>query len=560
MALHSRWKLPAPVPDNHAARSLGFPKLMGQLLYNRGLNESSQIQSFLTGGSPVADLFLLPDMSQAVARTCRALLSGETIAVYGDFDVDGVTSTALLVEGLTALGGRVVPYIPHRITEGYGLKLAALEKLSSQGVSLVITVDCGITAVDEVREAQRLGLDIIITDHHTVPQTMPDAIAVVNPKRADSTYPFPDLAGVGVAFKLLQALSRALGKPGSLDKTIDLVALGTIADVVPLLGENRYFARRGLEQLNTSPRVGIGELVRQCGLSGGRISSDDVSWVLAPRLNAAGRLEHALTSYRLLLTESPEEAGELAARLVAINEQRQRLTTEFVARAREQVLTKGISLLLLVCGPDYPEGIAGLIASQLSEEFYRPAVVVRAGEKLSRGSCRSIPEFNIIQALTECGSLFTQFGGHSQAAGFSMPTGNLAELEQCLLRQAEKELAGLDLRPQIEIDVVVNLRELGGNTFPMLQKLAPFGSGNPEPVFLSRKVDLLDCAAIGNDGCHLKLKLKQGGVVWDGVAFGLGSCLNELSSPVDIVYNLTLEKWNGEERLRLNVLDFCPIK
>jgi len=501
---------------------------------------------------------LLPDMHRAVARIYQSLLSGENIAVYGDFDVDGITATALLVQGLTALGGKVTPYIPHRLTEGYGLRTAALENLYHQGISLVITVDCGITALSQVKRARRLGLDIIITDHHTPLPEIPPAIAIVNPKLPDSAYPFSELAGVGVALKLLQALFQGMGREQQLDELLDLVALGTVADMVPLRGENRYLVKRGLGLINSAPRLGVRELITQAGLNIGDLDSERISWVIAPRLNAAGRLEHAMTSYELLMADLPQEAQRLAMWLEQKNAERQRLTTSVLAKAREQILAQGISPLLIAGDKDYPAGIVGLVAGKLSEEFYRPAIVVKVGEKVSSGSCRSIPEFNITLALNQCSSLLSQFGGHPQAAGFVLPTKNLMRLKQRLSQLAAIQLEGVELRPRLDIDAEVSLADLGGDTFQTTQQLAPFGYGNPVPTFLSRGVEVIDCQPIGLGGEHLRLKLRQGGVVWDGVGFRLGSYLAEVASPLDIVYNLEIDRWGGKERLRLNILDFAP--
>jgi len=556
---HSRWNLLPPAPDEGLVTSSGLPPLVVQLLYNRGFTEPSQLEPFITGDERLSgDPFLLPDMHRAVARVYRALLSGEKIAIYGDFDADGITGTALLVQGLSILGGDAIPYIPHRLTEGYGLKTAALEKLCRQGVSLVVTVDCGITAIPEVKKAKRMGLDVIITDHHTPLPEIPSALAVVNPKLPDSPYPFSELTGVGVALKFLQALFQSIGKEEQLGELMDLVALGTIADMAPLLGENRYLVKEGLKLINAAPRLGIREMIIQAGLDIGNIDPDSISWVLAPRLNAAGRLAHAMTSYKLLMTDSPQEAQGMAAWLEQKNAERQRLTTNVLAKAREQILAQGISPLLVATDRDYPAGIAGLVANRLSEEFCRPAIVIKTGEKMSSGSCRSIPEFNIILALTQCSRLLTQFGGHSQAAGFILPTKNLARLQQSLLQLATTQLEGVDLRPQLDIDAEVTLPEIGGDTFHTIQQLAPFGRGNPPPAFLSRGVEVVDCHTMGSNEEHLRLKVKQGNMVWDGVAFRFGSYLAEVSSPLDIVYNLEVDRWGGEERLRLNILDFAP--
>jgi len=556
---HYRWNLLPPDPDKRLVTSSGLSPLIAQLLYNRGLTQPSQLEPFIAADKRLSgDPSLLPDIQPAVARIYRALLSGENIAIYGDFDADGITGTALLVQGLSRLGGKVIPYIPHRLTEGYGLKIAALEKLRQQGISLVITVDCGITALNEVKRAKRLKLDIVITDHHTPLPEIPPAIAIVNPKRVDSTYPFSELTGAGVAIKLLQALLQGIGREGQLEELIDLVALGTVADMAPLSGENRYLVKQGLKLINTTPRLGLKELMSQAGLSPGKIDAESISWIIAPRLNAAGRLAHAMTSYKLLMSNSPREAHGMAMWLEQKNAERQRLTTKVLAKARGQILAQGISPLLIASDRDYPVGIAGLVANRLAEEFYRPAIVIKTGEKISSGSCRSIPEFNIILALNQCHRLLSQFGGHSQAAGFTLLTKNLARLKQYLSQLAAEQLAGAALRPQLDIDAEVTLSELSGDTFHTIQQLAPFGRGNPAPAFLSRRAEVVDCRTMGNGAEHLRLKLKQGSTVWDGVGFRLGGYLAEISPHLDVVYNLEIDRWQGREKLRLNILDFAP--
>jgi single-stranded-DNA-specific exonuclease len=530
---------------------------VAQLLYNRGLTEPSQLKSFLAADESLSgDPNLLPGMHQAVARIYQALLSGEKIAVYGDFDADGITATALLVQGLSTLSCKATPYIPHRLTEGYGLKIAGLEKLQKEGVSLVVSVDCGITAFAEVKKAKRMGLDVIITDHHSPTDEIPLAKAVINPKLPDSNYPFSELAGVGVAYKFLQSLFWGLGRERQLDELTDLVALGTVADMVPLLGENRYLVKKGLEVLSNSPRLGIREIISQSGLTATSINTESISWTIAPRLNAAGRLEHAMGSYRLLMTDSPEEAQGLAKWLEQKNAERQRLTTKVLTQAREQVLDQKDLPIIIAGDRDYPAGIMGLVAGRLSEEFYRPVIVLRTAERMSGGSCRSIPEFDITSALSQCSHLLSHFGGHARAAGVSLQTRNLPRLREELLEMAAEQLAEVDLRPKIDIDAEVTLTELGGDTFPTIQTMAPFGQGNPSPTFLSRKVEVVDCHTMGNGNDHLRMKLKQDDTIWDGVGFGLGSYRGEISSPLDIVYSLEVDSWGGEERLRLNILDF----
>jgi single-stranded-DNA-specific exonuclease len=554
---HQRWNLLPPITDQQKVGSPGFSPLLIQLLYNRGVKRPEDYASFLASdASLLADPFLLPDMNQAIIRVNRALLQGETIGIYGDFDADGITATAALVQGLALLGGKAIPYIPHRQTEGHGLTINALKNLYEQGVSLLITVDCGVTDIAEVKKAKEMGLDIIITDHHSPLEELPEAIAVINPKLKGSVYPFPHLAGAGVAFKLLQGILRNLGIEEKVEQIMDLVAIGTIADMSPPLGENRYLIKEGLKRINENPRPGIRELITQTRLEAGSLSEDSISWVIAPCLNAAGRLADGLTGYNLMMTESDQEAEELAAWLARKNEERQRLTTVTLVRAREQVIARGLPPLLLTAAKEYPMGIAGLVASRLSEEFYRPAVVIHEADTVCHGSCRSIPEFDIIAALNQCRRFFTRYGGHAAAAGFTMPTKNLPELEQELAALAKDHLSGVELRPHLEIDALITLTELGGDTYQETQRLAPFGIGNPVPKFMSRGVEVLERRTMGNTGEHLRLKLKQEGTVWDGVAFRLGNHQAELASSIDVVYNVEEDTWGGKQQLRLNILDF----
>ena len=554
-----RWNLFPPVPAGHPITHCGLPKLITQLLYNRGLIEPSQVQTFLAADRSLSgDPELLPDIPQAVARVYRALLSGEKIAVYGDFDADGITGTALLVEGLAALGGSVIPYIPHRLHEGHGLNSEALENLRQQGAGLVITVDCGITGIAQAEKAINDGLDVIITDHHTPIEEIPPTLAAIDPKRADSRYPFRELSGVGTGFKFMQALYRSLNRELEPDSLLDLVALGTVADMMPLLGENRYLVKQGLKLMNEKPRIGIRQMMELAGLSGNNITAEDISWILAPRLNTTGRMDHAVSSYRLMITDSPDEARLIALELEEKNTERQKMTASSLSKAKEGILAGEIHALLISSDDDYPPGIIGLVAGRLTDEFYRPSVVIRTGDCVCTGSCRSIPEFDIVAALNTCSGLLNQFGGHPRAAGFTLPRENLASLEEELQRLAETGLAGVDLRPRLDIDAQVTLYELGGNTYQTISELAPYGQGNPLPSFLSRNVEVIDCQPMGNGGGHLRLKLRQNGVAWDAVAFRQGGHLDDVHPLIDIVYNLKLDRWAGQDRLRLNILDFAP--
>ncbi len=545
------------MPDEYLNASDLSP-LIAQLLYNRGV-KSEEIEPFLSAdrrleGNP----FLLPDISQAVSRVYKAVLAREKIAVYGDFDVDGVTATVILAEGLSWLGAEVIPYIPDRFNEGHGLKISALEKLQSQGANLVITVDCGVTDLTEVKQAQEMGIDVIITDHHIPLGNLPQAVAVIDPKRKDSVYPYPDLAGAGVAFKFLQALFHKDGKEKWLAKFMDLVVLATVTDLVTLVGENRYLVQEGLRELNNSSRVGIQEMVKLARLRPGELDAEDISWTLGPRLNAAGRMDNASTSYQLLTTQSPEEARLLALELGEKNAERQKLTKEVLSRAREKLAAK-LHLPVLIEGDEsYSIGVIGLVAGKLADEFYKPTIIISLGPELCQGSCRSIAEFNIVSALEECHDLLTAFGGHPLAAGFTVTRQNLAQLEERITRLATDQLGHLDLHPEIVIDAELPLSTFSGETFNLMQKLSPFGRGNPQPTFLTRQVEVVECRNFGNQGAWLRLKLKQGNITWQAVDFESQRTREEIPSYIDIVYNLEKSRWNGEEVLGLNLRDFAP--
>ena len=555
---HSRWNLLPPAPFlREKDGSSNYSPLLVQLLYNRGITRPEDFAAFLASDrSLMGDPFLLSGMEQAIMRINRALLAGETIGIYGDFDADGITATAVLAQGLALLGGKTVPYIPHRQTEGHGLSTPVLKRLYEQGVSLIISVDCGVTDVQEVKKAMKMGLDVIITDHHSPLEEIPAAVAVINPKLAASPYPFTNLAGVGVAFKLLQALFRNLGKEEQISVVTDLVAIGTIADMSPPLGENRFLIKEGIKNMNASPRAGIRELMNQTRLEIGNLDADRISWVIVPCLNAAGRLADGLTGYHLLMTESEKEAQELAVWLAGKNEERQRLTASTLIRAREQVIALGLPPLLITADKEYPMGIAGLVASRLSEEFYRPSIVIHTADTVSHASCRSIPEFDIIAALNKFSRYFSRYGGHAAAAGFTMPTKDLPELEQELSAFTAEKLIGVELRPHLNIDAQVKLSDLSGDTYPTTQLLAPFGHGNPVPSFLSRGVEVLERRTMGSGGEHLRMKLRQNGTVWDCVAFRLSNHQTEFAPRIDIVYNLEVDNWGGKKQLRLNILDF----
>jgi len=539
---------------------INISPLIIQLLFNRNIVTSEAIESFLAADERLQnDPFLLPDIDPALERISSALKIGEKIAIYGDFDADGITATTLLHQGLKSLGADVVSYIPHRGDEGYGLNNAAISYLSKQGRSLIITADCGVSAIPEVVEAKKIGMDIVVTDHHNVPSEIPPAIAVIDPKRADSRYPFNDLAGVGVAYKLLQALTNTLKSDIKVEPFLDLLALGTVADMVSLLGENRYLVKHGLVALRKTKRLGIKELAKCAGIPISAIDTDIISWVLAPRLNAAGRLDHAGIGLNLLSTDSIEEARKLADCLERKNNERQSLTEKLFIKAKEQIAKETAdSPLIMVGGHDFHSGVVGVVAGKLAEEFYRPAVVFEQGSEWTKGSARSVPEVSIIDALGECDDILHRYGGHPMAAGFTIATVKLSELRMRLTERIAAQMDLLKLEPHISIDAEVNLSELQGNTFKMIEQLEPFGSANPYPTFLVRNIMVDDCKCVGSNGDHLKFKLSDGKTKWDGIAFKKGKFVNEVTPRIDIVFNLQINEWRGRTSLQLNIVDFAP--
>lgn len=553
-----------------------LPELVVQLLWSRGVRAPDEIEAFLAGVARVDNPFRMAGMNEAVERIRRAIRTGERIAVYGDFDADGVTATALMVQTLSALGAFVRPYIPHRVDEGYGLNNSALSELARDGQRLIITVDCGIRAVDEVAFANRLGLDVIVTDHHSVGAVLPPALACINPKRADCDYPFKGLAGVGLAYKLAQGLLRTQQQaPIRRDLTVDLdeadlldlVALGTVADLAPLLDENRALVQRGLERINQPQRPGLKALIKKTGLTEGQITSSSIGYILGPRINAAGRLESAMLAYDLLQTDDVVKADRLAAELDQLNVRRQHLTAQSVEAAQSQIEADGTNdLLYMVASQEFPSGIVGLVAGRLVEQYYRPSLVVELGDRQSRGSARSIAEFDITKALDKCAAagLLVRHGGHAAAAGFTVENKKLPALKAALQEIAAEELSDKDLQPSLTIDAKLNLGDADFATMGLLQQLEPTGYANPQPLFLSSRLQVRDARKVGADGAHLKLVVSdpEAGprreAAWDAIAFRQGHWYGKLPRIIDLAYKLEENHWNGNKRLQLVVEDLRP--
>ena len=558
-----KWEVAAEMPEAQVEQFPALPPLLLQVLYNRNLREPSEVAGLMSGTWQEPDLYLLPDTERAVDILIRAIRRREKIAVYGDFDADGVTATALLVQALTGLGADVIPYIPRRVDEGYGVNLGALRRLYGEQVRLVVTVDCGIRAVEEIDQARR-GLEFIVTDHHSVGRKLPFASAVINPKRADSRYPFPQLSGVGVAYKLAQALlreARACKMPVHVEERslLDLVAIGTVADLAPLIGENRHLVQRGLEVVNEARREGVRALLRVAGLRPGAVTASSIGFVLGPRLNAAGRLGDATLSYDLLVSADPVKADRLAARLNEQNRRRRALTEQAYQLAEQLALAReGAPALLFAAHKTFMAGVVGLVAGRLTEAYYRPSVVVEQGDEISKGSCRSIEEFNITAALDECSDLLVRHGGHAAAAGFRIRSEQLNALFHRLSAIAERELGDRVLAPTLSIDAEVSLSDMNWETMGWLEQLEPCGIKNPTPLFLSRGVPLAEARVVGSEGKHLKLTLATEAEPQDAIAFRLGDRVDEVGQRIDLVYYLEVNEWNGSRSLQLNVQDFRP--
>lgn len=556
-----RWLIPPVLTPEADEALLAFPPVLRQVLFNRGYATDNEARAFLKAEAAFdTDPFQMTGMQAAVERICLALERNEPIAIYGDYDVDGVTATALLVDTLKALGAKVRGYIPNRFDEGYGLNNEALSQLKDDGVKLVISVDCGIRSPVEALHARSVGLDLIITDHHHPSEgTLPPAQAVINPKQPGDIYPDKDLAGVGIAYKLAEALLAEL-KPVDgfqLSNLLDLVALGTVADLAPLVGENRFLVRRGLRQIRATTRQGLFSLAAVAELTLGKINATDIGFRLGPRLNAAGRLDEALAAYELLITSDFMRAGQLAQQLDVQNRERQRITREMQAQAETLALADETdAFLLFAAHENFNPGVVGLAASRLTETYYRPAIVAHIDTDTTRGSCRSIPEFHITDALDRCADLMVRHGGHAAAAGFTVENDKLDELVSRLKAIAREELGGQDLRPTLTADAEVPLTEVRPELLDALKYLEPTGYGNPDAVFVSRDVKVRHSRTVGGDGNHLKAYFEdEQGMTHDAIGFRLGHLQPELPERVDIMFTYEINEFNGRINYQLNLKD-----
>jgi single-stranded-DNA-specific exonuclease len=553
-----RWVIPSPIQSAAIEGLEDLPELAQQVLAGRGLTSPEGVREYLDRADPGHDPFLLRGMDLAVERILSAADRADRVAIYGDYDADGITATAILWHGLRSLGLAPIAYLPDRFVGGYGVRIEALDALRSQGVALVITVDCGVRSVAEIAWAQANGLEVIVTDHHLPGPTLPPALVVVNPQLSPVTYPYLGLSGAGVAYKLVQALGAR--RPGKIEPSElqDLVAIGTIADLAPLDGENRHLVARGLEQVRRQPRAGLQALLRVAGVQPASVTASTVAFGLAPRLNAAGRMDSPRPALDLLLADEAAAAESLAHTLERANRERQSVTRKEFERARDTVLAlPDLPPLLSVHGRDLGEGILGLVAARLTEEFYRPAMVARVGDETARASLRSIGEFPITAALERIGDQLLEFGGHATAAGFTALSDRLPSIVRALGEMAAEALAG-EPTAELRAEAIAHLGQLDERMLAFLDQLEPTGQANPAVLFAALGLDVLSKRAVGSDGAHLKLLLRDGGQAMEAIGFRLGSRLPELPGQVDALFHLERNRYLGVETLQLNLQDVRP--
>ncbi len=554
-----RWIYPDPVPlpvnENLDAFSVPFRSI----LYRRGCLTMDDALSILVPKDPShpegTELRHL-DKACDLIKTSHAKY--HKVAVYGDYDTDGITSTALLTLALRKIFTQVIPFIPNRISDGYGLNTRAIDLLHKQGTELLITVDNGIRSVDEIAYAKSLGMSVIITDHHHPPEVLPDADAIINPKLPDDPYPNKSLAGVGVAYKLVCRLADYFSEIHPSDY-LDLVALGTVADIVPLLGENRSLVKRGLLKINQNPTQSLHSLIGAAGLDGNQITSSDISYQISPRINSSGRLadtENHLAPLELLLSTEPSRCGEFAQILENHNNRRKALSQQLQDQLESVFADKDrLPFILISLEPDNYLGVAGIAAGSLTHKYYLPAVVGSVGQEFTKASCRSIPEFDLISALSKTRELFKQYGGHKLAAGFTIENKNIPKFRQRFLDLAEQELADLDLQPSLAIDAVVSLSECDDSFYRELNKLEPTGEGNPTPLLVVRDVFAQQKNRVGKYNEHLKLMISDGTSEMAAIAFGLGDSMGSLPDKFNLAGHFTENEFRGVKEYQFRIVD-----
>ncbi|WP_419011471.1 single-stranded-DNA-specific exonuclease RecJ [Hominenteromicrobium sp.] len=540
------------------AQTYGVPFFLAMLMNIRGLDDAAHLREFLGEGEPLSDPFLLKDMDKAAARITRAVDNMEKIAVYGDYDADGVTSTAMLYSYLETRGADVIFYIPQREGEGYGMNIGAVEYLKEQGVSLIVTVDNGISSVQEVARANELGIDVVVTDHHRPQEILPDAVAVVDAYRPDDTSPYKHFSGVGIAFKLLMALEDGAGDVEDLlEAYSDLAAIGTIGDIVPLTGENRTLIRAGLERLSQSDRPGVQALLENAGIAGKALTSTNVAFTLVPRINATGRMGAPERAVRLLISGYEEEAEVLSEEICADNEERRRVEAEIAEAAFADIEAKGYmkDRVVVVDGENWHHGVIGIVASRVTERCGKPCMIISRGETEAKGSGRSIEGFSLFEAICACGDLLIKFGGHPMAAGITLKPENIEAFRKRINRYAAEHFPQMPTQT-VTLDCKLNPAALSVSMAQSLTQLEPFGNGNPQPVFGLFNMELSNVTPVGGGG-HLRLTLEKNGAVITAMRFNTKpeALPYHIGDKIDLAVQLEAREFRGQPSLTVIVRD-----
>lgn len=538
-------------------RDKQVPQPIVQILKNRGYATPESIEEYFAPSlADLHDPFILHDMEKAVARIRKAIADKERILVHGDYDTDGITGTALLVRNLEKFGAAVQSYIPHRLEEGYGLSMAGIKKAIADHCSLIITVDCGSSALEEIAQARKHDIDVIVCDHHLPGEVLPDALAVINPKRAGSDYPFPDLAGVGVAFKLLAALYQRTDRPlEELHEDLDLVALGSVVDVVPLVGENRILAKYGMRRLTTSRKRGIQALIKETGLPR-TLTSYHLGFIIGPRINACGRMHDAQSALELFLTRDPTRAAEIARSLSLDNEKRKNIQEETYGAARSAIDSLDIAphRIIVLAQEAWHEGVLGIVASRIASEYYRPAIVLSIKQDVAKGSARSIPGFDITNAIGQCRAMLVKYGGHGQAAGLELRHENLERFRSCINEYARSFEASVFER-QSYYDIPLSLDEITPEVVHFLKYFEPTGIANPQPVFLGENLEVVGVPRVVGAN-HLKLALRQHDRVLPAIAYDRANEILNIEigkTRINCLYSIADDSYTGKRKIMLRI-------
>lgn len=548
-----------PIAPQELSDNFGLDNFSTQLLFNRKIKTAKQVETFLTPSpKSLIDPYDLPEMKLAIKRIHTAIENSEHIGIFGDFDVDGISATAILLTTLNDFGISTFPYIPNRISEGHGLNFKALDFFKSNQVSLIITVDCGTTDIKEVSHAKSMGIDVIITDHHLPQENRPDSAALINPNLPESQYSNKSLTGSGTAYKLASAIYHSFEKPLP-NNLIQYAALGTISDVGILNPENRFIVSEGIRHMRKTQSLGLKAIAQKSGTHLHSLNSQDASFKLIPRLNAPGRLENALASLEILTTENKTTAQKLATHLESLNDKRRSLTSKSMLQALHQSKTEYPDIsqkeIIVVQHNEWHPGIIGLIANQLSERFSKPAIAIAKNGASSKGSARSVIDFNIIHALNNCSDILTKFGGHSKAAGFTIEENLIPELID-RLTQTTTQSPPSNNATTFEVECTTSVQEVI-NHFEFIGSLEPFGPSNPTPIFLSKRMKVIESKTVGTTKDHLKMTLSDNEKYYDSIGFGLGNLINQSNGYIDILYQISENTWNGMTNFQLIIKDFA---